>query len=51
MSHDNAISLSLATSHTANADPLATSTHMPPARFFEAALRSTVYCWKRRIWR
>ncbi|ALE01101.1 replication initiation protein [Pseudomonas syringae] len=35
MSHDNAISLALATSPTANADPLATSTHMPPARFFE----------------
>lgn len=35
MSHDNAISLVLATSPTANADPLATSTHMPPTRFFE----------------
>ncbi|KPX60277.1 Replicase, partial [Pseudomonas amygdali pv. photiniae] len=35
MSHDNALSLSLATSPTANADPLATSTHLPPARFFE----------------
>ncbi|MCQ2992391.1 replication initiation protein [Pseudomonas tremae] len=35
MSHDNAISLVLATSPTANADPLATSTHMPPSRFFE----------------
>ncbi|KWS67550.1 replication protein A [Pseudomonas savastanoi pv. fraxini] len=35
MSHDNAISLALATSPTANADPLATSTHMPPSRFFE----------------
>ncbi|KAA8686815.1 replication initiation protein [Pseudomonas caricapapayae] len=35
MSHDNAITLALATSPTANADPLATSTHMPPARFFE----------------
>nr|AAZ29764.1 RepA [Pseudomonas syringae pv. theae] len=35
MSHDNAISLALATAPTANADLLATSTHMPPARFFE----------------
>ncbi|AVB17617.1 MULTISPECIES: replication initiation protein [Pseudomonas syringae group] len=35
MSHDNAISLALATSSTANTDPLASSTHMPPARFFE----------------
>ncbi|KPW56363.1 hypothetical protein ALO86_200099 [Pseudomonas syringae pv. berberidis] len=35
MSHDNAISLARATSPTANADPLASSTHMPPARFFE----------------
>ncbi|RMO39073.1 hypothetical protein ALP91_04432, partial [Pseudomonas savastanoi pv. glycinea] len=35
MSHDNAISLALATSSAANADPLASSTHMPPARFFE----------------
>ncbi|WP_440091578.1 replication initiation protein (plasmid) [Pseudomonas syringae] len=35
MSHDNALSLSLATSRTANADPLASSTHLPPARFFE----------------
>ncbi|WP_238418504.1 replication initiation protein, partial [Pseudomonas cannabina] len=29
------LSLSLAASHTANADPLASSTHLPPARFFE----------------
>ncbi|WP_116895080.1 replication initiation protein [Pseudomonas savastanoi] len=35
MSHDNAISLARATSPTANADPLASSTHLPPARFFE----------------
>ncbi|GBH13868.1 replication initiation protein [Pseudomonas syringae pv. actinidiae] len=35
MSPDNALSLSLASSHTANADPLASSTHLPPARFFE----------------
>ncbi|MDT3239580.1 replication initiation protein [Pseudomonas amygdali pv. morsprunorum] len=35
MSHDNALSLSLATSPTANADPLATSTYLPPGRFFE----------------
>ncbi|WP_415915350.1 replication initiation protein [Pseudomonas amygdali] len=35
MSHDNALSLSLATSLMANADPLASSTHLPPARFFE----------------
>nr|AAZ29766.1 RepA [Pseudomonas avellanae] len=35
MSHDTAISLALATSSTANTDPLASSTHMPPARFFE----------------
>ncbi|MCF5712685.1 replication initiation protein (plasmid) [Pseudomonas tremae] len=35
MSHDNAISLALATSSTANTDPLASSTHLPPARFFE----------------
>nr|AAZ29759.1 RepA [Pseudomonas coronafaciens pv. garcae] len=35
MSHDNALSLALATSPTANADPMATSTHLPPARFFE----------------
>ena len=33
MSHDNAISLALATS--SNTDPLASSTHLPPARFFE----------------
>ncbi|WP_415915641.1 replication initiation protein [Pseudomonas amygdali] len=35
MSHDNALSLSLAASLTANADPMAISTHLPPARFFE----------------
>ncbi|KAA8697102.1 replication initiation protein [Pseudomonas cannabina] len=35
MSHDNANSLALATSSTAKTDPLASSTHMPPARFFE----------------
>ncbi|WP_117144132.1 replication initiation protein [Pseudomonas coronafaciens] len=35
MSHYNALSLALATSPTANADPMATSTHLPPARFFE----------------
>ncbi|SOQ16051.1 replication initiation protein [Pseudomonas syringae group genomosp. 3] len=35
MSHYNAISLALATSSTANTDPLASSTHLPPARFFE----------------
>ncbi|KPW71894.1 hypothetical protein ALO41_04884, partial [Pseudomonas amygdali pv. ulmi] len=35
MSHDNAISLALAASSTASADPLASSTHLPPARFFE----------------
>ncbi|OSR25991.1 replication protein A [Pseudomonas savastanoi pv. retacarpa] len=35
MSHDTAISLALATSSTAKNDPLASSTHMPPARFFE----------------
>ncbi|RMU59990.1 hypothetical protein ALP29_05133, partial [Pseudomonas syringae pv. avii] len=31
----NAISLARATSPTANTDPLASSTHLPPARFFE----------------
>ncbi|KWS13699.1 replication protein A [Pseudomonas amygdali pv. ulmi] len=35
MKHYQAISLPIATSHTANADPLASSTHLPPARFFE----------------
>ncbi|WP_057424628.1 replication initiation protein, partial [Pseudomonas amygdali] len=35
MNHDNALSLSLAASHTAQVDALASSTHLPPARFFE----------------
>ncbi|AKF48797.1 Primase C (PriCT-1)/Replicase family (plasmid) [Pseudomonas syringae pv. syringae HS191] len=35
MSHDQLISLFSALPQTANADPLASSTHMPPARFFE----------------
>ncbi|WP_189393372.1 replication initiation protein, partial [Pseudomonas avellanae] len=35
MNHDNAASLSLATSPTSHADALASSTHLPPARFFE----------------
>ncbi|WP_243787603.1 replication initiation protein, partial [Pseudomonas amygdali] len=35
MSHDHALSLSLASPLTANADPMAISTHLPPARFFE----------------
>ncbi|MFA0941278.1 replication protein A, partial [Pseudomonas tremae] len=35
MSHDTAISLALATSSTAKTDPLAISTHLPPAGFFE----------------
>ncbi|KWT06963.1 replication initiation protein [Pseudomonas amygdali] len=35
MSLDHALSLSLAASLTANADPMAISTHLPPARFFE----------------
>ncbi|EGH03593.1 replicase, partial [Pseudomonas amygdali pv. aesculi str. 0893_23] len=35
MIHDNAISPAHTTSPTANVDPLATSTHMPPARFFQ----------------
>ncbi|RMS11659.1 RepA [Pseudomonas coronafaciens pv. coronafaciens] len=35
MSHDQAISISLGSSLTTNADPMAISTHLPPARFFE----------------
>ncbi|KPY18175.1 replication initiation protein [Pseudomonas coronafaciens] len=35
MSHDPAISISLGSSLTTNADPMAISTHLPAARFFE----------------